>query len=176
MIGRWKDLFAAALYIKRNQNLTHRIWGPKLKIDWLKSKKMVLLFHHFTNGLKIEVVNSSVIQNQMIETLANGLWNLQSHRQYFQACKSWWIKAVNEETLTDFVRLSGLFCAIIRANLLTFRFILGKFGANKRVVWLSMVWLSGLCCIYTFFSNPTALGEALWMQSAQTHYKVSTIT
>ena len=44
------------------------------------------------------------------------------------------------------VWLSGLFCAIIRANLLTFHFILGKFGVNNRVVWLSMVWLSGLCC------------------------------
>ena len=84
----------------------------------------------------------------MIETLANGLWNLQSHGQYFKASKSWWIKAVNEETLTEFVRLSGLFCAIIRANLLIFHFIPEKFGANNRVVWLSMVWLSGLCCIY----------------------------
>ena len=47
------------------------------------------------------------------------------------------------------VWLSGLFCAIIRANLLIFHFIPGKFGANNRVVWLSMVWLSGLCCMCT---------------------------
>ena len=44
------------------------------------------------------------------------------------------------------VWLSGLFCAIIRADLLTFHFIPEKFGVNNRVVWLSMVWLSGLYC------------------------------
>ena len=64
----------------------------------------------------------------------------------FQADKNLSIKAINVDNWNKIVWLSGLFCAIIRENLLTFRFILGKFGANNRVVWLSRVWLSGLCC------------------------------
>ena len=99
------------------------------------------------NSDTLEFVNSSVIQNKMIETLARCLCNLQNQRQYFLASKSWWIKVSNVENWNIIVWLSGLFCAIIRANLLTFHFIPGKFGANNRVVWLSMVWLSGLCCI-----------------------------
>ena len=66
----------------------------------------------------------------------------------FQADKNLSIKAINVDNWNKIVWLSGLFCAIIRANLLTFHFIPGKFGANNRVVWLSMVWLSGLCCTW----------------------------
>ena len=95
----------------------------------------------------LDMVNLSVIHNQMIET--NGLCNFNT-RQYFLFAKSWWIKTVNVENSNECVWLSGLFCAIIRANLLTFHFIPGKFGANNRVVWLSMVWLSGLCCNCSF--------------------------
>ena len=103
----------------------------------------------------LNLVNFSVID-----------WNkwslqLQNHRQYFLFAKIWWIKAVNVENRNKYVWLSGLFCAIIRANLLTFHFIPGKFGANNRVVWLSMVWLSGLCCRYNF-KNGNCENQATW--------------
>ena len=49
------------------------------------------------------------------------------------------------------------FCAIIRAKFVTFHFIPGKFGANNRVVWLSMVWLSGICCTW----GPE-IGQSIW--------------
>ena len=74
----------------------------------------------------------------------------------FQADKNLLIKAINVDNWNKIVWLSGLFCAIIRANLLTFHFILGKFGANNRVVWLSMVWLSGLCCTVIIYDGQQA--------------------
>ena len=69
------------------------------------------------------------------------------------------------ENRNKYVWLSGLYCAIIRANLLTFHFIPGKVGANNRVVWLNMVWLSGLCCT-CICANPSLLFN-LWLGRAQ---------
>ena len=120
--------------------------------NWRHSKRNThasLLFKWSQGGNSdtLEFVNTSVIHNQMIETLVNGLCYPQNQRWYSLAGKSWWITAVKVENRNIIVWLSGLFCAIIRANLLTFHFIPGKFDANNRVVWLSMVWLSGLYCI-----------------------------
>ena len=39
------------------------------------------------------------------------------------------------------------FLCYYQSKFVTFHFIPAKFGANNRVVWLSMVWLSGICCI-----------------------------
>ena len=69
----------------------------------------------------------------MSETFAIGFWCLKNHTQLTgqQKVINFSLKC---RILDDKCVIIRAFCAIIRANLLTFHFIPGKFGANNRVV------------------------------------------
>ena len=69
----------------------------------------------------------------MSETFAIGFWRLKNHTQLTGQQKVVNLGRKCRIFANNCVIIRA-FCAIIRANLLTFHFIPGKFGANNRVV------------------------------------------
>ena len=53
------------------------------------------------------------------------------------------------------------FLCYYQSKFVTVHFIPAKFGANNRVVWLSMVWLSGLCCTHLWQTPPIKFFEII---------------